>query len=314
MLSVVEMTDLREKLLTKIDVAHAVKNQRDDEYKVLNRTFLESKSLPKITIKTWPKFLRIWHAESHNFRSSESRINALRNSVTNDLDKQAIDNAQSEDKIFEYLYLKYGTQLVVSTKMLDELESCKAPSSETLEGFLINLVVVCEFLEREKQTMLITPQKLSKVVNNCFDQSLCLEWATKLLRLKDDCKDKFESTDDCLNFEESWQTRYGAQILSEFAIWCKELVALHRTDKLPGRSPAPQGGARASNPVKTTSTAYKCVLCSGTHADRNGRPRKYLAACNAYLEMSVPQRWNKLCQICTYATDHGPFGQNCHLK
>ena len=108
-LSVVEMTELREKLLTKIDVAQSVKNQRDDEYKILNRAFLESKSLPKITIKTWPKFLRIWHAESHNFRSSESRINALRNSVTNDLDKQAIDNAQSEDKIFEYLYLKYGT-------------------------------------------------------------------------------------------------------------------------------------------------------------------------------------------------------------
>ena len=64
MLSVVEMTDLREKLLTKIDVAQSVKNQRDDEYKVLNRTFLESKSLPKITIKTWPQFLRIWHAES----------------------------------------------------------------------------------------------------------------------------------------------------------------------------------------------------------------------------------------------------------
>ena len=86
--------------------------------------------------------------------------------------------------------------LVVSTKMLDELESCKAPSSKSLEGFLINLVVVCEFLEREKQTMLITPQKLSKVVNNCFDQSVCLEWAKKLLRLKDDCKDKFETTDD----------------------------------------------------------------------------------------------------------------------
>ena len=102
------MTDLSEKLITKIDVAQAVKNQRDDEYKVLNRSFLESKSLPKITTKSWPKFLRIWHAESHNFRSSESRIDALRNSVTNDLDKQAIDNAQTEDKIFEFLYLKYG--------------------------------------------------------------------------------------------------------------------------------------------------------------------------------------------------------------
>ena len=71
------MTDLRQKLLTKIDEAQAIKNQRDDEYKVLNRSFLESKSLPKITTKSWPKLLRIWHAESHNFRSTESRKKCL---------------------------------------------------------------------------------------------------------------------------------------------------------------------------------------------------------------------------------------------
>ena len=286
-LSAEEMTDLREKLLTKIDVAQAVKNQRDDEYKVLNRSFLESKSLPKITSKSWPKFLRIWHAESHNFRSKESRINALKNSVTSDLDKQLIDNAQTEEKIFEFLYLKYGTRLVVSEKMLNELESCKAPTTESLEGFLINLIVVCEFLEREKQTVLVTPEKLSKVVNNCFDVSLCLEWAKILLKLKNDSKLAFESTADGLNFEESWQTKFGAQILLEFKNWCKQTIALHRTVKLPGRSPASQGGARpSSNPVKTTST-------------------------------SIPQRWNsvrrlKMCQVCTSAADHGQFGQNCH--
>ena len=56
----IEMTELRENLLTKIDTAQSVKNQKDDEYKILNRAFLESKSLPKINIKSWPKFLRIW--------------------------------------------------------------------------------------------------------------------------------------------------------------------------------------------------------------------------------------------------------------
>ena len=109
-----------------------------------------SKTLPKITSKSWPKFLKVWHAESHNFRSKESRKNAFKNSVTSDLDKQLIDNAQTEEKIFEFLYLKYGTRLVVSEKMLNELESCKDPRTQSLEGFLINLIVVCEFLEREK--------------------------------------------------------------------------------------------------------------------------------------------------------------------
>ena len=270
-------------------------------------------------MKSWPKFLRIWQVESLNFRNPEARINALRNSVTSDLDRQAIDNAQSESKIFEYLYFRYGTRLIMSTKMLAELETCKTPSSDTLEAFLINAVVISEFVAREKQTTLITPQKLGKIVNNCFEQTLCLEWAKKLLKLKEECKNNFVSSDVCQNFEEGWQTRYGDRILSEFCLWCKELVALHRTVKLPGKTPVPQGGARASNQVKTASQAYKCILCSGTHADKRGRIRKFLAACNTFLDMSVPQRWNivrryKMCVICITSADHGAQGQSCPLK
>ena len=87
-ISSIDMTELRERLLTKIDTAQSVKAHKDDEYKILNRAFLESKSLPKINVKSWPKFLCIWQVESPNFRNPEARINALRNSVTNDLDRQ----------------------------------------------------------------------------------------------------------------------------------------------------------------------------------------------------------------------------------
>ena len=38
------MIVLREKLLTKIDVAQSLKTQKDDEYNQLNRAFLESNS------------------------------------------------------------------------------------------------------------------------------------------------------------------------------------------------------------------------------------------------------------------------------
>ncbi|MEL6804089.1 MAG: hypothetical protein AAFO91_09940 [Bacteroidota bacterium] len=52
-ISSIEMTELRERLLTKIDTAQSVKAQKDDEYKILNRAFLESKTLPKINVKSW---------------------------------------------------------------------------------------------------------------------------------------------------------------------------------------------------------------------------------------------------------------------
>ena len=152
-ISTSEMTDLRERLLTKMDVAQSLRSQLEDEHRQLNKNFLESKSLPKISVKTW-------QLESPNFRNSEARINALRNSVTSELDRQAVDSAQSESKIMDYLFFKYGTRLVVSSKMLEELESCKPPTSESLETFLVNVVVTCEFVMRENQTSLVTPQRL----------------------------------------------------------------------------------------------------------------------------------------------------------
>ena len=51
-ISSIDMTELRERLLTKIDTAQSVKAQKDEEYKILNRAFLESKSLPKINVKS----------------------------------------------------------------------------------------------------------------------------------------------------------------------------------------------------------------------------------------------------------------------
>ena len=94
--------------------------------------------------------------------------------------------------------------------MLNELEGCKPPTTQSLESFLINLIVVCEFLEKEKQTVLVTPEKLSKIVTNCFKNSLSWEWAKILLKLKNESKLAFESTPDGLSFEESWQTKFGA--------------------------------------------------------------------------------------------------------
>ena len=167
-------------------MAQSVRTQIEDEHKQLNRAFLESKSLPKISVKTWPKFLRVWQLESPNFRNPEARINTLRNSVTNELDRQAVDAAPSESKIMDFLFSKYGTRLVVSSKMLEELESCKPPSSNVLESFLVNVVVTCECLSREKQTTLVTPQRLGKIVSNNFDQTLCLEWVKRLLKLKEE--------------------------------------------------------------------------------------------------------------------------------
>ena len=71
--------------------------------------------------------------------------------------------------------------------------------------------------------------------------------------------------------------------------------------------------------MKAASQTFKCILCSGTHAGRRGQVRRYLAACNTFLEMSIPQRWNtvkrhKFCVVCLTTDEHGSHGQTCPHK
>ena len=75
--------------------------------------------------------------------------------------------------------------------MLSELKSCKPPTSDTLEAFLLDTVIVVDFVIREKQSPLVAPEKMGKIVKNCFEQSLCVEWAKKLIKLRDDSKASF---------------------------------------------------------------------------------------------------------------------------
>ena len=90
---------------------------------------------------------------------------------------------------------------------------------------------MADFVTRKKQTSFVMPEKIAKIVNNNFEQSLCVKWAKHLIKLNAESKASFVSSDACQNFEESWQTAYAEKILQEFCSWCKEFVSLHRAVK-----------------------------------------------------------------------------------
>ena len=77
-------------------------------------------------------------------------------------------------------------------------------TSETLETFLVNLVVTSDFVLREKQATLVTPQRLNKIVMHNFDQSLSIDWAKRLLKVKEQSKNDLAISNPSLNFEEQW--------------------------------------------------------------------------------------------------------------
>ena len=77
-ISAEEMNILREKLLSKIDSVQRLKSEKEEKFKQLNKNFFQFEVFPKVTAKSWPKFLCIWQIESPNFHSSEAHINVLR--------------------------------------------------------------------------------------------------------------------------------------------------------------------------------------------------------------------------------------------
>ena len=109
--------------------------------------------------------------------------------------------------------------------------------------------------------MLVTPEKVTKIVTNAFDNNLALEWARLLFKLKDS-KSAFVAAPGGLSFEEAWQTSFGASILNAFKNWCRQLINLHRSVPLPVKAATAQGGARGSsssssaNPVKAVSYTH----------------------------------------------------------
>ena len=79
-----------------------------------------------------------------------------------------------------------------------------------MEGFLIELNVTIDFVMKGKQHSLLNPEKIPRIV------SIHIDWAKRIIVLKEACKTTFEFTDDCSNFQEAWQTRFGKRILEEF--------------------------------------------------------------------------------------------------
>ena len=106
-----------------------------------------------------------------------------------------------------------------------------------------------------------------------------------------------------------------------------QLINLGRDVALPVKSNSSQERSRhasapnPSNAVKTSVSAnnWKCPLCGGSHPDRKGKARKYLAACNAFNDQNIHQRWGTIrklsyCQVCLTGNDHGKYGAKCTLQ
>ena len=86
----------------------------------------------------------------------------MKSSVTVEGNRQAIENLESESSILDYLYFKYGTRIVVSTKMLSNLEICKSSILDGLEAFLVELIVNVDCVLKGRQHSLLNPEIISR--------------------------------------------------------------------------------------------------------------------------------------------------------
>ena len=74
----------------------------------MNKSFLESKALPKISARSWHKFLKVWHQENHNLKTKESRLNALKSACSSESDKALLEHSTTEEDIFNKGFVAFA--------------------------------------------------------------------------------------------------------------------------------------------------------------------------------------------------------------
>ena len=107
------LVDLKGKIIVKIEIVTKLKADQVEELRALNKNFLSAKSLPKISHRTWSKFLQVWFLESPSFHSSSAKVDALQSALSLESDRQSVDNMESEEEILKYLYLRSWTRILV---------------------------------------------------------------------------------------------------------------------------------------------------------------------------------------------------------
>ena len=183
--------------MRKIEEANKTESERADKQKVLNRGFLTAKNLPKISKTTWSRFLRLWKLEVNNLQSESIKLSALKYSLSNQQDIISCETMTTIEEVMNFLLTKYGT---VSTKLLEGLASGKGTQSN-LDDFLMDTLVSIGFIKSERQFGLIYPERLLKIINSNFNESICQDFSKLMLLTKKQCKAAFVPSPELDNFE-----------------------------------------------------------------------------------------------------------------
>ena len=304
---------LKESLLKKIEEANKNESERADQQKALNRGFLTAKNLPKISKSTWSRFLRLWKLEVNNLQSESIKLSALKSSLSNQQDIITCETMTNIEEVMNFLLTKYGTVLSVSTKLLESLESGKGTQAN-LDAFLMDTLVSIGFIKSERQFGLIYPERLLKIINSNFNESICQDFSKLMLLTKNQCKAAFVPSPELDNFETAWQTSYGSYLLDIFKDFLTEQIDLRRNMATGKTNVNSKSGT-----VKKVSSDFKCLLCKTGHLGPNNRPRKFMSACEIFLSYSVPQRMkfinsNDYCYVCLcYEKDGNRKNKKCSL-
>ena len=170
------------------------------------------------------------------------------------------------EEVMNFLLTKYGTVLSVSTKLLEGLESGKGTQAN-LDAFLMDTLVSIGFIKSERQFGLIYPERLLKIINSNFNESICQDFPKLMLLTKNQCKAAFVPSPELDNFETAWQTSYGSYLLDVFKDFLTEQNDLRR-NMATGKTTI----YSKSGTVKKVNSDFKCLLCKTGHLGPKNRP------------------------------------------
>ena len=133
----------------------------------LHASAVKPRPLPKISsLENYSRFLFIWKAEGANYKSETLKVNAIRSSITDPVDKNNTLALTSSESILAALETRWGSYMSVIKTLIQQTCSLPRPTNRNQEEETISKILsLIQVILQQNSLRYLTTENLTTLIN-----------------------------------------------------------------------------------------------------------------------------------------------------
>ena len=222
-----DFSDVKTNIEKKIQQKELLEKEINREKEDISKSLAKGRPLPKITPKTWSRFMRLYSLESKKLSTDQGRIALLKNSLVDRSDIMANETVTNLSTILEYLFTRYGRPENIATQALEELQS-KKPPSQNLEDHLIDIKNLFSYIIYENQQHLVTNEVSLKISQGIFPEAERKDFVKRLIEHKNEAQKIFLPSSTYEHFSDFYNKTKGLERVNLFVEFINDTLEFRR--------------------------------------------------------------------------------------